>query len=357
MKRIALIAPGVKPPLTEGRKLFVTDLAEALRRNGFDINIANGGEHASGLRGIRNSLRQMEEYCSVHPRIDAAVVFPYGTFTGLRRPVNRWFAGKALSIARRSGIPAMPIFYSSEGLSIEEIGKKYAPALAVGMSGAGVESIHLGISREMPPWTPRGNGLRDLLFLCGYQDCTQAALNDVLHGRGLIDLLRAGNALADSGQRLTIAIPFLKDLGMRNRLDKLLREICPNLTVFLRDSVDPWEVFNEYDAFLFPYRTPHAIFVPTSLLEAMSAGIPVIAADHAMYRALTLNRGMPRCCLHRIGDPADLTNQVRAMKEQYDDAARRSAAEAALIRREWNIDVSANELTDALNSLDLAQRR
>lgn len=356
MRHIALIAPGVAPPLTEGRKLFVIDLAEALRRKGLDVDVVSGEPHVSGLRGIWNSLRQLERYCTAHPKIDAAVVFPYGTFTGLRRVANRWFLKKSLSIARRNGIAVLPVFYSSEGLSIEEIGTEFAPALAVGRSGGGVGALHLGISKEIPARAPREGGLRDLLFLCGYQNPTPSALNDVLHGRGLIDLLRAGNALADAGQRLTIAIPFLNDPVMQEKVRKLVSEICPNLPVFLRDSIDPSNVFNEYDAFLFPYRTPHAVFVPTSLLEAMSSGIPVIAADHAMYRALTSNRGVPRCRLHRIGDPEDLASQVLAMKDQYRETVRQSAAEVSLIRKEWNIDVSACELMDALHSLIHAPR-
>lgn len=351
MRRIALIAPGVAPPWTEGRKLFVTDLAEALRRKGFDVDVADGSPPISGIRGIWQSLRQLEEYCTALPKIDAAVIFPYGTFTGLRRSANQWFVRKALKTVRQNGIPGMPVFYSSAGLSIEEIGMKFAPALAVGRAGTGVGVLHLGISRGMPAWAPKANGLRDLLFLCGYQNPTQNALDDVLYGRGLIDLLNAGNGLADAGQQLTIAIPFLKDPGMRDKIQKLVRDICPNLPVLLRDSIDPSNVFGEYDAFVFPYRTPHAVFVPTSLLEAMSAGIPVIAADHVMYRALTLNKGIPRCRLHCAGDSEDLARQVLALKDQYGEAVGQSRRNAALIRGEWNIDISANELIDALSAL------
>lgn len=350
MKRIVLVAPGVEPPLTEGRKLFVIDLAEALNRKGFDAEIVNGEPIVAGMQGVRRSLHQLEEYSRSSAKIDAIAIFPYGTFTGIRRFANQWFVRRARTIAHRAGIPVLPVFYSSAGLSVEDIGKKYAPALAIGRSGEGVDELHLGISREMPAWVSRRGVLRNLLFLCGYQKPTQGALDDVLYERGLIDLLRAGNTLADAGLQLTIAIPFLGSPAMQSKARELANKICPRLPIDLRDSVDPASVFNEHDLFVFPYRTPHAVFVPTSLLEAMSVGIPVIAADHAMYRALTLDNGIPRCGLHRIGDHQDLAQTVLAVKDRYGKAVDRSKRAAKSILSEWNIDVSADEFIAAFSS-------
>ena len=191
--------------------------------------------------------------------------------------------------------------------------------------------------------------MRNALFLCGYQQPTRRALRDVMEQRGLIDLLRAGNALAAAGIRLVIAVPFLRHESMRIRLLAETRRLCPALDVSLQDEVDAVSVFLENDVFVFPYRADHAVFVPTSLLEAMSVGIPVVAADHLMYRALTIGASGPRCGLHRIGDSDDLASQLLEMGSSYDVAVERAAQSAICVRAEWTIEHSANQLIAALN--------
>ena len=349
MKRIVLVAPGARPPLTEGRKLYVTDLAGELRRRGFAVEIADGGPYFDGARGIWKSVRQLEAFCSQW-KVDAVAVFPYGKFSGSRRFANHWLLRKAQEISRRNGVRALPVFYSCAGISIDEIAEKYTPALAMGRSRAGVGNLHLGISRHIPFWAPKREIMRDILYLCGYQKPTQRALDDVLNDRGLIDLLRAGNEIADAGLKLTIAIPFLESSVMRDRMQSLAAKICPRLPIDLRDSVDPADIFGQHDAFVFPYRAPHAVFIPTSLLEAMYAGIPVVAANQVMYGALTSSGCIPRCGLHRIGDHGDLAHQLLAMKDNYGQAIVRAEKESILIRREWSIETSADELVAAFSS-------
>ena len=349
MKNIVLVAPGVHAPLTEGRKLFVMDLAKTLRMRGVSVEIISGRVDVGGMQAIRQSLVELREYCKTCKNVDSIAIFPYGTFVGSRRIANEWLLRQSLAIARRINVPALPVFYSCAGLRFEKMARKFAPSLAVGRSTAGVGAIHLGVSRKMECWKPSGSGLRNLLFLCGYQSPTRKALSDVLHQRGLLDLLHAGDRLASAGMRLSIAIPFLREPLMRDRLQRLAQRFCPTLQIDMHDSIDPASVFNGHDAFVFPYRAAHAVFIPTSLLEGILSGIPVIAADQVMYRSLTVGNDLFRCGLYRAGDPDDLVRQLLAMQEQYDSAVKQAEVGASAVSEKWNLERSADELIIAFS--------
>lgn len=348
MKDIVLVAPGAHPPLTEGRKLFVLDLAETLRGRGAAVEVISGSADAGGGRAIHQSLKRLRVRCKSRSRIDAIGVFPYGRFEGFRRVANEWLIARTLACARRYRIPALPVFYSCAGLSIEEVDRKFAPALAIGMSKGRVDALSLGVSREMRGWLPARPTIRRLLFLCGYQQATSEALHGVLYERGLFDLLAAGNGLANAGMRLSVAIPFLREESMRARVLDLAKRICPDLHIDLQDSVDPSSAFAGYDAFMFPYRSDHAVFVPTSLLEAMLAGIPVIASRHKMYRSLTGSGSNALCELHNPGDPADLLRATLKMHGAYECAVRMAKINSLVVAENWNLGVSADEFISAL---------
>lgn len=356
MKDIVLVAPGVHPPLTEGRKLFVLDLAETLRERGFAVEVISGSADAGGVRAIHQSLQRLRVRCKSRSRIDAVGVFPYGRFEGFRRIANEWLIVRALACARRYRIPALPVFYSCAGLPIEEVDRKFAPALAIGVSTGGIDALSLGVSREMRVWQPVRPAMQRLLFLCGYQQATSDALHGVLYERGLFDLLAAGNGLANAGMRLSIAIPFLREASMRDRVFELAKRICPDLEIDLQDSVDPSSAFTGYDAFVFPYRADHAVFVPTSLLEAMLAGIPVIASRHEMYRSLTGTGGNARCELHNAGDPGDLLRAVLRMHGAYESAVRRAQVNSSVVAENWNLRIGAEEFMASLEKVASVQR-
>ncbi|MEO8671041.1 MAG: glycosyltransferase [Tahibacter sp.] len=210
-----------------------------------------------------------------------------------------------------------------------------------------MRAMHLGIRHTERRWLASSE-LRRLLFLCGYQHSTQRAIHDVLNERGLADLLDAGTTLAERGITLTIAIPFLRDQHMRERMRREIAARCPRLIVDLQGEISTNDLFASHDAFSFPYRNEHAVFVPTSLLEAISFGIPVVAADHVMYRDLTHSAVGPRCSLHRVGDPAHLASVVAGMQDSYGDSVVRANAAAIDVRGEWTLDNAVDELLGAL---------
>lgn len=350
MRRVVLLAPGAVAPWTEGRKIFVTDLATELRSRGVSVHISDGAPAVSPAHGILSALRELGTLCDGPNAVDAVVAFPYGTFHGLRGRVNTWLLRRSRAICASAGVPYIPVFYSCVGHELDQLGHRFGPALAIGRSGSGITSMHLGIRHQSRTWRPLGGGLQRLLFLCGYQKPTARALRDVLQERGLADLLDAGNVMASENIRLTIAVPFLRDTHMRECLRAEIARRCPALNVELQNEVDPYKLFQCHDAFAFPYRSRHSVFVPTSLLEAMSIGIPVIAADHVMYRDLTIAKTGYRCGLHRVGDPIDLARTLRTMRKGYDLAVDRARIGSGEVRKEWTIEHAADELLNVINS-------
>ena len=352
MKRhIALVAPGAIPPLTEGRKRMVTDLVGVLRARGMAVDVLDGGPSAPPPMMILRAMRNLARQCARSTPPDAVAVFPFGTFRGARAWANAWLLRRTRSICARAGIPVLPVFYSCVGLELDELSSRFGPALAVGRETDGLQLIHLGVDRKLESWRPTQAGLKRLLFLCGYQSSGRRAWNDVLHERGLIDLLLAGNALADGGMRLTVAVPFLRHARMRERLRDAAARFCPRLEIESRTEVDPIHCFAAHDAFVFPYRPEHAVFIPTSLLEALSVGIPTIAADHTMYRALTVAAGQCRCTLHRIADAGDLAEKILTTQRDYAAAVARAESVSLEIRREWNLARCADEFLAAFDAL------
>jgi glycosyltransferase involved in cell wall biosynthesis len=348
VKRLVLLAPAAVPPLTEGRKKFVIDLTAALRAAAVDVVLLDGMPAASPATMMLHALRQLRGRLAGGASIDAVAVFPFGAFRGVRGQINAWFLRQAKRLCASAQVPQMPVIYSCAGLDIEQLGARFGPALAVGRAGRGIERMHLGIRHSTGVWQPGGSGLQRLLFLCGYQKATASQLRDVLHERGLADLLAAGNDLAAAGMRLTIAIPFLRDARLHKQLRSLATRQCPALEIDMVDEIDPAVAFTTHDAFVFPYRTEHSVFIPTSLLEAMSCGIPVIAADHAMYRDLTIGADGPRCQLHRIGDARHLAQTARAMQLDYGAAIDKARVASAQVRAQWTLDRAAGELLTAL---------
>ena len=357
LRRIALLAPGVWAPLTEGRKLFVADLAAELRSQGLEVDLLIGEQHVGGGRAILQSLLALHRRARQRPPLDGVVVFPYGTFTGSRRRANELLLRAAAWLGRWHHVPTLPLFYSCAGVTLDHLAQHYAPCLAVGVSKGQVRAVELAISRDIQAWQPQRAEPRQLLFLCGYQTPTTEALDGVLHERGLMDLLRAGPALAAEGFELTIAIPFLREPIMRGHLQTLIATHCPQLTVHLMESVDAGRVFSGFDAFLFPYRADHAVFVPTSLLEAMTAGIPVVTSDLPMYRSLTKGLDGPRCGLHAAGDAQGLAASVAALRRDYAGAVALARRTAQQLRIPGSMARSAQTVLDALSRAARARSR
>jgi len=211
--------------------------------------------------------------------------------------------------------------------------------------------IHLGVDRPLEAWQLSSSLMHRLLFLCGYQRTGWRAWRDVLDERGLIDVFRVGNLLAEAGFRLTVAIPFLRHSRMQKFLQAEAARHCPRLVIELQSEIDPIACFAAHDAFVFPYRDEHSVFIPTSLLEALSVGIPTVAADQRMYRELTAANGVPRCNLHRVGDAEDLATNLLSMQRNYATVIARASQAGTEIRGQWNMEHCVYDVLAAFDQL------
>lgn len=330
MSRLLFVAPGVEPPWTEGRKLFVRDLEREAQRRGIAVGVLG----AAGVARWRQPLaaaRALARELAAAPPTHAAV-FPFGTFAGVRGAVNRWFVRRALQACRAAGVPATTVLYSAPAGELARLARSGGRTCAVGHATPEGPLLCLGLDREEVPWTPPVG--RDVLFLSGYQDPSPRSVRAVLDERGLRTLLDAFVALP--GRRLSVAIPFLRDARALAtvRDECIARGIADR--VALQDEVDVDAAMRTHALLAFPYERLHDAFVPTTLLEALARGMPVVASERPMYAGLLHSVGAA-CTTHRAGDAPDLARAIASALSDYEATVVRAASARAAIAAEWTI--------------------
>ena len=345
---LVFLAIGANPPWTEGRKNLVRDLAEEIGARGKAVRVLAGPPAAHALLQTLVALFALWALL-LRGKAEGVVQFPYGRFGGVRGRVNRFVANLVEASVRRTGVPLLTLLYSADGITLQEAVDSFGSIAAVGVSHPNVHMVHLGAS--VSAWSTSKADAQfpvRLLFLCGYQTPSAAAVTGVLDERGLGRLLSACDGIARDVE-LTIAIPFLRDAKVCDRIQKEIAARCPSLPVRLDATVAPETALLEHDIFVFPYVAEHSVFVPTSLLEAMWLGVPVVASDRRMYRALTKPTGIANCEL----DAEDSIRGLRmALQNCIDnlpaaiDQARRARCH---VMAEWNIARAANDVLHALS--------
>jgi glycosyltransferase involved in cell wall biosynthesis len=361
--RLLFVAPGAMPPWTEGRRNFVRDLVAEFRARGVEVDVARGAEPEpiaadalntapSTLPGPMQALRLTDHALRValrraQGRPTHVLVFPYGRFDGARGLLNRLSVARWRKTARAAGVPSLCVLYSCAGRELDWAARELSPCAAIASSHVGVRDVHLGIAHASRCWQAPDMQPFRILFMAGYQQASSASIDGVLYERGLDDLLRSGSALVGAGIELTIAIPFLRVASARTTLARRVARLAPELSVRYWNEVSADAAFTEHHAFVFPYRRPHAVFVPTSLLEAVSAGIPVIASEQPMYRRLLDDAVAPEW-RHTPGDVRGLMQCLRALRRDYDAAVHGALLARARVRQTWTLARAADDVLAAL---------
>lgn len=330
MSRIVFVAPGAQPPWTEGRKLFVRDLEREARRRGIEAALLAAAD-APRWRQPFAAVRALERALATAQPHHVAI-FPYGVFDGLRGLVNRMFVRRAARACGAARVPYSIVLYSCPFGTMAGVGRRGERVCAVGHDTPEGELLCLGLDREAAPWTPPPG--RDVLFVSGYQDPAPASVQAVLAERGLRTLLDALRSLP--GLRLTVAIPFLRDPRARARVhgECVARGVADR--VDLQGEVDVDAAMRAHALLAFPYERVHDAFVPTTLLEAFSRGMPVVASERPMYAGLLRSLGTaPTTC--RAGDAVDLARAISVVFADYDASVARAAGARAAIAARWTI--------------------
>jgi len=346
--KLLFFAVAATPPWTEGRKNLVRDLSSEYRDRGYFVEVISGFAGCSqGLMILTALIKLVVLLFRDSDRI--VVQFPYGRFSGWRGVVNRVIAKSVYLIARLFSVLPLTVLYSADGVSLTQAVKRYRFVAAVGASHQGVYPLRLGTPLTVS--TSANLSVKDgsisLLFLCGYQHATKGAFASVLHERGLLRLFEACAGL-DHTVSLTVAIPFLRDKGVCERLQQLARSICPAIKLRLDGEISPSHALATHTLFIFPYILEQEVFIPTSMLEAMMIGIPVIACDRRMYRSLTVSAEGARCGLPSDDTADGLCAEIKKNIADFPATKARAELAQASVMREWTIKQAADDVLSAL---------
>ena len=347
--RLIFVAPGARAPWTEGRKNLVRDLSRELQNRGNTIDLISGRSSSSQALLMLSALVTLARGIRKEGP-DVVVLFPFGRFSRWRGAANRAFCWAVASLARLAGKPLLVALYSVDGLTLTSMPRVFGHVAAVGLQRAGVHPLRLGIEVPAPIHAPVRSSRTRALFLCGYQSPTPGAIASLLDERGLRRLLAACANLDAESMELVIAIPMLINARFRNQLSALASEICPETVITYVSDIEPRQALATHDLFIFPYVTEHEVFIPTSMLEAMTIGVPVVATDRLMYQSLTRLNGVERCILAREDNTNGLAHALHEHLADPQRAERLASSTRQAVLASWTIEGSADDLLAAVGS-------
>ncbi|MDI3260688.1 MAG: glycosyltransferase [Sinobacteraceae bacterium] len=349
MNSLLFVAVGAGPPWTEGRKNLVRDLLGELRARGFDVRMIAGGARTTFWQ-FAGSLLELWRCLALRPPA-CIVQFPHGRFRGWRGWVNRAMARAVRFSAALRRVPTLTVLYSADGCSLIDARERFGAIAAVGATAAGVAGLRLGaVVRARHPGHRCDASQFRLLFLCGYQRATKAAVESVLYERGLLRLFEACQDFRHP-VTLTVAAPLLRSPSVRRHFETMARRLCPSLRLVLEATADPHVLLAAQDLFVFPYAVEHEVFIPSSLLEAMMVGVPAVASDRIMYRALTRGGGIPRCELAADDSVEALRSALCRVVDDYPAALTRAAHSRAWVLENWTIPRATDDLIAAIQQV------
>lgn len=358
--RILLAGPKVCSPWTEGRKRFVRDLAESFAADhevrvvtttapGECSNFAVPAISAVADGGARHLLsfhrllgRTLDAW---HP--DLVVHLPTTSFHGRYRIGNTasmWLADRQCA---QRGVACLTLMYAITREASVRALRPWVRHLLTNPYVHGGHPVRFGVAlpqSEVPPAGPP----RELLFMAGMAEPTRERLRHVLEVRGLGVLLRAGAPLAEAGFRLTIAVPLLRDPLLRRLLMEWPGNAWPAAALRILGEARVPDVFIGMGCFVFPYGRDETQFVPTSVIEAMHAGVPVVLPRHPFLAPLWEDGW---AAAFTPGDRDDLVRVLLAMTERAGERERQRQAAAAFVRQRMSIDGSCEDILALIRSL------
>lgn len=328
--KVLILAPKICTPWTEGRKKFVSDLIEAshtrwelcglltvdagesneLAENFTSLLANNRKDHLLLLvRGLKQAIRKYKPDLVCH--------FPFGAFSGVRGLANLWAISKVAGICRALEAPCCTCMYSltSEANSwlhhwlLKDVyfnqyaGNKKRIRFGVKLPAANVDRTKISDSRT-------------LLFMSGAAEASTERLDYVLDVRGLRLLLKAGRVLSSLGYKLIVAIPFLQSRQMQQLLLDHSDNSWEQNQLELRAEVRVPDIFAGVAGFVFPYGQEEQQFVPTSIIEAMHFGVPVVLPKLGFL--VQFYAGAEKALIYSPGDSDGLIAQIKRLESDAD---------------------------------------
>jgi len=359
---ILIVGADIRPPWSEGRKKLIYGVASRLNRI-HNVQLLTTGLTSTNITepcfgNQKKCFFSYQKIIRLHQGLnevlheggsDLVIHFPFGTFHGFRKIVNIWSMKYIDKQCARYGVRCLTILYSITGGSRDELKKKVRELVISPVKEWKGLTITLGTDLSKNHYiNTKHDDKPTVLFMAGLQEQKGRVLKHILLERGLEDVVRAAPILAKNGIRVIVAIPLLSNPRLKNKLYARFMMECPHLDLDLRTSVPVPEIFRETDLYLFPYRRELTQFIPTSVIESMGVGKPVVLSDLDMFVALR-NDGRTAYSFRR-GDFKHLGEVViRALSNPEE---RRSMACAAreFVIKEWSLDRTVLEILNILAS-------
>jgi glycosyltransferase involved in cell wall biosynthesis len=355
--RLLVVGADIIPPWTEGRKKLVRDLTVRMHET-FDVHLITTGsknvptespypryEQKAAFQCFRlHALhRALNDMITAWPP-DMVLHFPFGTFHGFRRIVNEWSIRYVDRLCFSKGIRCLTVFYSITDRPRERMRHLVRePVLNPAQDWSGW-SIPMGTDLSNAFCiAPKSRREPTVLFMAGLQETKSTVLRHILEERGLADIVKAAPGLGKARVRIVVAIPLLRDARLAEELRRCFLDICPEIKLELRSQISIPQIFEEADLYLFPYRRELTQFIPTSVLEAMAAGIPVVISDLAMLSSLS-SEGQTAYVFHAC-DAGHLEEVI--LSALSDPAGRQKMATLArdYVIKHWSIEHTVAGLT------------
>jgi glycosyltransferase involved in cell wall biosynthesis len=352
--KVLIVAPRICTPWTEGRKKFVRDLlhAAAGRWQLCGLVTIDPGESTRLPQDfdthVVSSTKQHLFYLTgnlpraiAHHKPDLVCHFPFGTFSGLRGFGNLWAIASIARTCRKAGVRCCTIMYSLTAEANTALHRFLLKDVHFNQYLGGGNGIRFGV--HLAPNTDdfHDTSSRALLFMSGAAEATPESLDYVLDVRGLRYLLKAGAVLSRRQYRLVVAVPFLRDATMLERLRQHPDNQWESGRIEFRPEVALPEVFRGMSAFVFPYGQEEKQFVPTSIVEAMHFGIPVVLPR--LNFLAQFHTGATKALVHEPRDVESLSAQILRLEDATGEVESLRRRAAGFVDTEYSI---ANSVSD-----------
>lgn len=354
--KVLIVAPRICTPWTEGRKKFVRDLITATEGRwelcglvtvdpgestrlpeSFETRVvANTRDHLFFLAG---NLKQ----AITRHKPDLVCHFPFGTFAGLRGLGNLWAISTIARTCRKAGVPCCTIMYSLTAEADTALHRYLLKDVHLNQYLGGRKGIRFGV--HLAPNTSdafHDASSRTLLFMSGAAEPTSENLEYVLDVRGLRYLLKAGATLSQHQYKLVVAVPLLRDAGMLERLRHHPDNKWPGSHIEFRTEVTLPEAFRGTSAFVFPYGQEEKQFVPTSIVEAMHFGIPVVLPRLRFLAQFCSPEG--KAFVHEPRDVESLVAQILRLGDEAGEVEAIRKRAAAFVDSEYSIASTMHDI-------------
>ncbi len=330
--KVLFVVPKLCAPWSEGRKKFVCDLIAA-SRDRWEVSILASHdelEEAAAFGDIplmslssRYSFQHLTQlYWNLGRAIDRyqpelVCYFPFGAFGGIRSIANLLFIQQFSRVCQHRGLIDMTLMYSLTQEAASSWHTRVLEKTYRNQYSDHGRTIRFGVSLPaIPQMTNSGaavvkemNAPKRLLFMAGMAECNVERLDYAVAIRGLGLLLESGADLASRGFQLTVAIPLLRDKALLQRLKAAALDWGESIS-FLAIATTP-DIYREHDVFVFPYAREEMQFVPTSVVEAMHSGLPVLMPRLEFLRPFHSQEGV--VASYEPGSAADLLKELERL--------------------------------------------